>query len=80
MNRRTFLQGGLSMAAAVPAPAQDRPNVLLFCTDQQRFDTIRALGNPHIRTPNLDRLVGEGVAFTNAYCQTPICTPAAPRS
>mgnify|MGYP001578910741 CR=1 FL=1 len=74
MNRRTFLQAGLSSAAA--APAHDRPNVLLFCTDQQRFDTIRALGNPHIRTPNLDRLVSEGVAFTNAYCQTPICTPS----
>ena len=71
MNRRGFLQ-----AAATAAPRAVRPNVLLFCTDQQRFDTIRALGNPHIRTPNLDRLVGEGVAFTNAYCQTPICTPS----
>ena len=71
MNRRGFLQAA---AAAGAAPAASRPNILLFCTDQQRFDTIRALGNPHIRTPNLDRLVGAGVAFTNAYCQTPICT------
>ncbi|MBM3786758.1 MAG: DUF4976 domain-containing protein [Acidobacteria bacterium] len=52
------------------------PNVLLFCTDQQRFDTIGALGNPHIRTPHLDRLAANGVAFENAYCQTPICTPS----
>ncbi|SVC80895.1 uncharacterized protein METZ01_LOCUS333749, partial [marine metagenome] len=28
-----------------------RPNVLWICTDQQRHDTIRALGNPHINTP-----------------------------
>jgi arylsulfatase len=53
-----------------------RPNILWYCTDQQRFDTIRALGNPHVSTPALDRLVGEGVAFTHAYCQSPICTPS----
>ncbi len=53
-----------------------RPNILWYCTDQQRFDTIGALGNPHVRTPNLDKLVGEGVAFTHAHCQSPICTPS----
>ena len=53
-----------------------RPNILWICTDQQRFDTIHALGNEHIRTPNLDRLVAEGVAFDNAYTQSPICTPS----
>ena len=53
-----------------------RPNILWYCTDQQRFDTIAALGNPHIRTPNLDRFVAEGTAFTHAYCQSPICTPS----
>ena len=55
---------------------KERPNILWFCTDQQRFDTIHALGNPHINTPNLDRLVEEGVAFTHAFCQSPICTPS----
>ncbi len=53
-----------------------RPNVLWVCTDQQRYDTIGALGNEYVSTPNIDRLVGEGVAFTHAYCQTPICTPS----
>ena len=53
-----------------------RPNILWYCTDQQRFDTIGALGNAHVRTPALDSLVGEGVAFTHAYCQSPICTPS----
>jgi arylsulfatase len=53
-----------------------RPNILWYCTDQQRFDTIGALGNPHVHTPTLDRLVAEGVAFTHAYCQSPICTPS----
>ncbi|MEQ8785024.1 MAG: sulfatase-like hydrolase/transferase [Pirellulaceae bacterium] len=53
-----------------------RPNILWYCTDQQRFDTIRALGNPHVVTPTVDQLVADGVAFTHAYCQSPICTPS----
>ncbi|MBV7332958.1 sulfatase-like hydrolase/transferase [Chloroflexi bacterium TSY] len=55
---------------------KQKPNILWICTDQQRYDTIGALNNPHIRTPNIDRLVGEGVAFTHAFCQSPICTPS----
>ena len=43
---------------------------------QPRYDTIAALGYSHARTPNLDRLVREGVAFTRAYCQSPICAPS----
>ena len=52
------------------------PNLLWICTDQQRYDTIHTLNNPHIHTPNIDRLVSEGVAFTHAFCQSPICTPS----
>ena len=52
------------------------PNILWYCTDQQRFDTIGALGNPHVATPTIDQLVADGVAFTHAYCQSPICTPS----
>ncbi len=50
-----------------------QPNILWYCSDQQRYDTIHALGNPHIHTPNLDTLCEQGVAFTNAYTQSPIC-------
>lgn len=53
-----------------------RPNVLWICTDQQRWDTIASLGNEHIRTPQIDRLVKSGTAFTKAFCQSPICTPS----
>lgn len=51
-------------------------NYVWFCTDQQRFDTINALGNKAIKTPNIDRLVREGTTFTRAYAQSPICTPS----
>ena len=64
-----------SRPAASPPPP-NAPNILWICTDQQRWDTIHALGNEHIRTPNIDRLCMEGVAFTHAHCQNPICTPS----
>lgn len=57
-----------------------KPNILFFFTDDQRFDTIHALGNQEIRTPNLDRLVSEGVSFTHAHipCGTSaaVCMPS----
>lgn len=57
-----------------------RPNILFLFSDDQRADTIAALGNPNIRTPNLDRLVKEGTTFTRAYCmggmQGAICVPS----
>jgi arylsulfatase A-like enzyme len=53
-------------AAGGPDP---RPNVLFLFADDQRADTIAALGNPLIKTPNLDRLVRRGVAFDRAYMQ-----------
>jgi len=56
--------------------ARRPPNILWICTDQQRYDTIAALGNPLIRTPHVDGLVAGGVAFTQAYCQSPVCTPS----
>lgn len=58
----------------------NRPNILFFFTDDQRFDTIRALGNKAIQTPNLDRLVDRGTAFTHAHipCGTSgaVCMPS----
>ncbi len=68
------LEGPVRGAEAVPRPP--RPNVLLIVTDDQRPDTISALGNPIIHTPNLDRLVREGTAFTRAIAPNPICVPS----
>jgi len=61
-------------------PKSKRPNVLFILTDDQQFDSIRALGNDQIHTPNIDRLVGEGVAFRRAYImggdQPAVCCPS----
>jgi len=47
--------------------AKRQPNILFLFSDDQRFDTIAALDNPRIQTPNLDQLVKKGVAFTRAF-------------
>lgn len=52
---------------------RDRPNILFFFTDDQRFDTINALGNRQIHTPNLDRLVSSGTTFTHAHIPGGTC-------
>lgn len=58
----------------------NRPNVLFLFADDQRADTIGALGNPVIKTPNLDRLVQRGHTFRNAYClgshSPAVCSPS----
>jgi arylsulfatase A-like enzyme len=51
----------------------DKPNIILIITDQQRADTINTLGAPWMITPNLDRLVHEGAAFTRCYTTSPVC-------
>ena len=55
---------------------RERPNVLFVMTDQQRFDTIAALGNGQVHTPSMDRLVRRGLSFTHAYSTCPVCVPA----
>ena len=53
-----------------------KPNIILIMTDQQRFDTISALGNDKYITPNLDRLAREGMIFDNCFCVSPTCMPS----
>ena len=57
------------LVTVVSLTAAQPPNVVFIFADDQRADTIAALGNPVIKTPNLDRLVKRGVAFTRAYMQ-----------
>lgn len=58
-----------------PRPA-GRPNVLFILTDQQRFDSTGAHGNPLDLTPNFDRMALEGMHLFNAFTPQPVCGPA----
>ena len=54
----------------------NRPNIIFIITDQQRYDTIAALGADHMITPNLDRLAARGTSFENMYITSPSCAPS----
>lgn len=58
--------GGTVRAAAAEGPAR-RPNILFLFTDDQAVDTIRALGNGEVHTPNFDRLIESGTTFSRCY-------------
>ena len=53
----------------------DRPNILLITSDQHRSECLGCAGHPSIQTPHLDQLAFEGIRFTNAYSDCPICIP-----
>ena len=56
--------------------ASQRPNILLIMADELIPMLTGAYGHPVVQTPNLDRLVSEGVRFDAAYSPCPLCTPA----
>lgn len=49
------------------------PNILFIISDQHRWDAAGCYGHEHVQTPSLDRLAAEGVRFTQAYCNSPLC-------
>jgi len=70
----------LALPALATRAGDRHPNILFILSDDQRYDTVHALGNPDIKTPTLDKLVGRGFVFTNPYCQgammSAVCVPS----
>ena len=68
-----------TMSQALAAGA-DKPHIVFLFTDDQRADTIGALGHPHVQTSNLDALARRGMIFRNAYClggnSPAVCLPS----
>jgi N-acetylglucosamine-6-sulfatase len=59
------------------AATKKSPNIVFILTDDQRYDAIGCLGNPPwLKTPNMDRLVKEGLLFRNAFCTDSLCAPS----
>ena len=56
--------------------ADSKPNVLLIVSDDLTASALSCYGNTTCRTPNIDRLADEGVLFSRAYCQYPVCGPS----
>lgn len=62
---------GVEMSAS-----KAKPNIIVFFTDQQRWDTVGCYGQEMNTTPNLDRMAAEGVRFESAFTCQPVCGPA----
>lgn len=88
MNGRHRAALALAFLLAVPvrqaAPQSTAPaaqsirarNVIVIMGDDHSREVLGAYGNRIVRTPNLDRLAAQGVRFTNAYANSPVCTPS----
>src|ERR1043165_2817095 len=82
ISRRTFL-GGLGAAAPARSTSEllgEEPtarslNIVIFMPDQLPAHELGAFGGQNIPTPNMDRVVAEGLSFTNALSTSPLCTP-----
>ncbi len=53
-----------------------KPNIVIINPDQMRADVLSHLGNRAINTKNIDALASDGVSFSGAFCQNPVCTPS----
>jgi arylsulfatase A-like enzyme len=85
--RRDFLKtvGALGLGSALtsrsfgnaPAILRKRPpNILLLTTDQWHVDAFSYRGNPHVYTPQSDRIAARGLEFDCSYCSDPVCAPS----
>lgn len=72
--RRAFLSAASVLPALEAAAQARRPNVILVITDDQGFPDLGVHGNPHLKTPHLDRLAAQSVQFSN-FCVSPLCAP-----
>ncbi len=54
----------------------DSPNILVVLADQHNASLMGCAGHSQVQTPHLDRFASQGMRFSRAYCQNPICTPS----
>lgn len=81
MNRRAFLQTSACLTAGLltgrPAWGQDRPpNVVFILVDDLGWRDVGCYGSSVFETPHIDRLADEGMRFTQAYANCPVCSPS----
>ena len=81
LTRREFISSASAsvgtLACGSGPSGQDPPlNVLFLFPDQMRAHAMGCMGNPDVKTPNLDRLASEGMLFRNHFANSPVCCPA----
>jgi arylsulfatase A-like enzyme len=66
----------LTGALVSAGQAADRPNLVIMMTDDQRQDAMSCAGNKFLKTPNMDRIAGEGMRFQNMFVTNALCSPS----
>jgi arylsulfatase A-like enzyme len=78
MNFTTLLRGAATVLLAccsLSVRADDKPNIVYIVSDELGYHELSCLGNPNLRTPNVDRLASEGLRFTQALAGSSVCAP-----
>ncbi|MHC4675619.1 MAG: sulfatase family protein [Planctomycetota bacterium] len=72
------LFGGLvNLTSGEPAsPGGEKPNFVIFFTDDQGYQDLGCFGSPNIKTPRMDQMAAEGIKFTSFYVAASVCTPS----
>lgn len=55
--------------------AVEPPNIVFIMSDELAYFELSHMGNPYIRTPNIDQMAAEGIRFTQALAAAPVCAP-----
>ncbi len=83
LSRRNFLSLAGAAGAGLPflnslqrAEAAGRRNIIFILIDDMRFDSMSCMGHPFLKTPNLDRMVENGILFENGFVTTSLCSPS----
>ena len=63
------------LIVALPAMAEERPNIVLIVTDNQSEQVLGAYGNDDIKTPHIDSLAEDGMLFRQAFSASGVCSP-----
>ena len=65
----------LLASAATCLAAKKKPNVVYIMSDELAYYELSHMGNPYIKTPNIDKFAKEGIRFTQALAGSPVCGP-----
>ena len=71
---KVILRAALCFLAGYASAANSRPNIVIVFTDDQGYQDMGVFGSPNIKTPNLDRMAGEGMRFTDFYVGASVCS------
>jgi N-acetylglucosamine-6-sulfatase len=66
----------LFITSKLVSSAGERPNIIFFLIDDQRYDELSMFDHPFIQTPNIDKLAKNGVYFNEAFVTTSLCSPS----